>query len=82
MREIKEGEEMSDIEKALKEEQQDFYISNEERISLIEILACVASVLRTGNLYFNGKGDHNLCYADLCIELAKRFANMPINDEH
>ena len=72
---------MSEIEKALKDETQDFWISNDERLTLIEILACVASVLRTGDLYFNGRGKHNLKYADLCTAMAKRFANMPVEVE-
>ncbi len=72
---------MSEIEKALKDEVKDFWISNNERVTLIEILACVASVLRTGDLYFNGRGKHNLQYAKLCADVAKRFSNMPVEPE-
>lgn len=72
----------SQIEAALKGETQDFFITEEERITLVEILGCVCAVLMTGVLHFNGKGDHNKTYANFCYEMARRFANMPIHKEH
>lgn len=72
----------SQIEEALKEQECEFYISNEERITLCEILANIGVILKTGQVYFNGKGKHNDSYADLCIEVAKRLANMPVHKEN
>lgn len=72
----------SEIEAALKDQEQEFHINDEERITLVEILGCVSAVLMSGDLHFNGKGDHNKTYADFCNEMARRFANMPVHKEH
>ena len=69
----------SEIEAALKDQEQDLHINDEERITLVEILGCVSAVLMTGDLHFNGKGDHNMRYANFCNDMARRFANMPVN---
>lgn len=73
----------SEIEEALKGETEEFYIDNNERIALCELLACVAAALKTGKLWFNKEGIHNQWpYIKLCDDMAKRFANMPINKEN
>lgn len=72
----------SEIEEALKEKEHEFYINNEERITLCEILIYIGDALKSGHVYFNGKGKHNNSYADLCIDIAKRFANMPVHKEN
>lgn len=73
---------MSDIEAALKDEEAPFHISNEERIMLVEVLGSVASVLKDGKLWFNAQGDKcNHMYADFCLDMAKRFANMPVEQQ-
>ena len=71
----------SEIEKALKDVTKEFYITNEERLTLCEMLACVSVVLREGKLHFNGPGEHNLNYAALADDIARRFANMPVEQE-
>jgi hypothetical protein len=73
---------MSDIVEALKGEEKDFWISNDERIALCEMLACVAAALRTGKLWLNSpKAKCNEDYAALAETIARRFANMPVEKE-
>ena len=73
---------MSEIEAALKDEEAPFHISNEERLMLVEVLGCIASVLKAKKLTFETKsGPANSYYADFCLEMAKRFANMPVEQE-
>lgn len=72
----------SQIEEALKEQEHEFYINNEERITLCEILSNIGVILKSGQVYFNGKGKHNDSYADLCVAIAKRLANMPVHKEN
>jgi len=73
---------MSEIEEHLKDEERDFWISDPERVMLLEILACVSVVLRNGKLYFNRPGpENNEKYAAFCDEIARRFANMPVEKE-
>jgi hypothetical protein len=74
----------SKILDALKEDDESpFWISNDERIMLTEMLASVSVVLRNGSLWFNKKGDPvNQQYADLADCIARRFANMPVEGEN
>lgn len=70
---------MSDIVEALKgEDTEAFWICDSERVLLCEILACVSVVLKNGKLHFNGHGEHNTKYAEFCDDMARRFANMQI----
>jgi len=71
---------MSELVESLKTEDQDFIISKDDMTTLTEILAFVSVALKSGNLYFNGKGDHNLIYAEFCDVMARRFANMPVEN--
>lgn len=75
--------EQSEIEKALKcGEPEPLNISNDERLMLLEMLACVAGVLRQGKLWFNGPKDPvNEKYADLAESFASKLANMPVELE-
>lgn len=75
---MKEDSKLSEI---LKDVTNDFWISNDERKMLIDMLICVSIVLKEGKLHFNGKGKHNKKYADFCLTMAGRFSNMPINEE-
>ena len=71
------------IEELLKDEEHAFWISDKERVALIEILGFVAGALTTGKLWFNKPcADLNQEYAALCITMAKRFANMPVFKEN
>jgi hypothetical protein len=74
---------MSDIEKTLKcpEGPQDFWISNEDRLQLIDILVCVSHALKLGKLWFNKPGPDNAQHAEFCEAIARRFANMPVEKE-
>lgn len=74
---------MSEIVNALKtHREEEFWISDAERKTLIEILVSVCAMLRKGRIWFNQEGlEHNECYAHLCQELARRFANMPVEKE-
>lgn len=74
---------MSEILEALKTDTDEpFWIADHERVTLIEILVSVSAMLRKGKIWFNKEGpEHNECYAFLCQELAKRFANMPVEKE-
>ena len=74
---------MSEIEKALKTEEEDFHISNDERLMLIDILIFVAAALKSGKLWFNEKGiEKNANYIWFCEMIAKKFANMPVEKQH
>jgi len=75
---------MSEIEKALKDgiETEDIHIDNSEREMLIDILGCVAAVLKEGKLHFNGKGKHNEGYANFCLNIARKFSNMKVHQEN
>ena len=73
---------MSEIDTALKDKDRDFFITNEERQHLVEILANISVVLRAGKLWFNAPGPENIKHAEFCEEIAHRFANMPVQMEH
>jgi uncharacterized protein YccT (UPF0319 family) len=74
---------MSEIEKALKTEQEEFYISNEERKQLIDMLTMTSVALRLGKLWFNKPSkEYNKQFADFAETMAKRFANMPVHEEN
>lgn len=74
---------MSEIIGALQDEQQDFWIADQERIALCEILTMIAAALKSGSIWFN-KNDREFQqqYIDLCETIAKRFANMPVKQEN
>lgn len=75
---------MSAIEQHLREcgDGEDFHITNDDRIKLVEILACVCSVLRSGKLWFNEPDAKiNQDHADFCELMSRRFANMKIERE-
>lgn len=71
---------MSEILNALKSgEPEDFYISNDDRIALIEALIATAAALKIGKLWFNEPGKAtNEPYINLLERMAKKFANMPV----
>lgn len=71
---------MSDIEKALKSEQEEFMINDHERQQLIDMLAMIAAAIKEGKLWFNKPGkEYNKQFADFALMMAERFANMPVN---
>lgn len=73
----------SEIEKVLKEgEPKEFWISNEERKQLIDILVMIGTALDKGNLYFNKPGESNKKFSVFCVEIARRLANMPVEETH
>ena len=73
----------SPIEEALRtsKEGEELHITNEERLTLIEILAFVASLLVKEKIWINGKGSHNLKFAQFCEKMAKKFSNMEVITE-
>jgi len=73
---------MSEIEDCLKEQEEEFYISDSERVALIDGLVMVAGALRMGKFWFNSpKAEVNQQYITLFENIAKRFANMPVHKE-
>lgn len=75
--------EKSKIVEALKDETAEFFINDNERVSLCELLVFVAEVLDSGKLWINSrKSTANRDYANLCRVIAKRFANMPVHREN
>ena len=70
------------IEEALKDElTPDISISNEERIALIEILGMVGGALQSGKLWFNRPDADQKPFIDICMTMAKKFANMEVHQE-
>jgi hypothetical protein len=58
------------------------HISKEECIELVEILTMVGAVLESGKLWFNSPDDPiNPHASEFCQKLAKRFANITIEQE-
>jgi len=73
---------MNDIEQLLKTEEQDFWISEDERKHLIDVLSFIAAALFDGTIWFNKPGKENLEHSRFCAEIAQRFTNMPIHKEN
>lgn len=71
------------ILEALTGEEEEFYISNSERIMLVDMLAFVSVSLRTGKFFFNKPGkENNRQYAEFAEEMARRLASMPVHEEN
>lgn len=73
---------MSEILEALEDEITEFHMTNDERVTLIEMLAFFAGVLETGKIWINKKDRcYQQPYIELLKSLAKRFANMRVEQE-
>lgn len=74
---------MSEIEKVLKDDEQEFWISDDERKRLIDMFTMIARVIESGDLWFNRPGiESNRQYAEFLRTMAKRFANMPVQSSN
>lgn len=73
---------MNEIEEALKSEEKEFWIADHERLMLIDIMTMVAMAISDGRLWFNKKDwAYNQQYVEFLNEMARRFANMPVEKE-
>ncbi len=75
---------MSKIVEVLRdtEEGEDVHISSEDMKTLVEILSCVAVAIQYDRLWFNDKSTKtNLQYVEFCTRMAKKFANIKIEEE-
>lgn len=72
---------MSEIEKALKDEETDLInISDDERLMLVDVLAFVSHALKKEMIWFNKRGlKHNQQYIEFCQRMAKKFACMKVH---
>lgn len=70
------------IEEALKTRPEEFHITNDERITLIEVLSFISCALKQGQLKFDSAGSQttNAQYGEFCECIARRFANMPVQE--
>jgi hypothetical protein len=72
---------MKTMMEELRTSEEDVHVSKEDMETLVEVLACISVVLRSGDLHFNGKGKHNETYACFCDSMARKFANIKIESE-
>lgn len=63
------------------EEGEDVHIGLEDMKQLVDVLGSVAALLRDGTLWFNQPGEKNQKHADFCERMARKFANIKIQQE-
>jgi hypothetical protein len=71
-----------ELAEVLAGEEEEFHLTNNERLNLIQILGMVGAALKDGKLWFNQKGsEENLEHASFCLDIASRLSSMPVHEQ-
>ena len=62
-------------------EGEDIHISAEDMKQLVDILGFISEALSSGKIWFNKPGKSNQKHAVFCKQMAKKFANIKIEQE-
>ena len=62
-------------------EGEDVHISAEDMKQLVDILGFISAALSSGKIWFNKPGKSNQKHAVFCKQMAKKFANIKIEQE-